>query len=263
MARAWKNKHGLEISGLLIDTLAYNFLESTEEYNARSYLYYGELSRDFFNYLGEEPDQEYYAAPGSGQRVKVRKKFQRKARKAYRLCLEAIEAQDKDQKNVNEKWKKVYGRQFPAAAEEVAESKVVRASAGWRDKEEYIEDRYPVDIRYTLKIDCEVKQRGFLEHRLREMIARHIPLLASKSLRFSIVQNTVPWPYEIKWKVLNRGEEAQKRDQIRGEIVDDKGHNEKTETTNFKGDHVVECYAIKDGIVVAKDRIHVPISTNA
>jgi len=24
MARAWKNKHGLEMSGLLIDTLAYN-----------------------------------------------------------------------------------------------------------------------------------------------------------------------------------------------------------------------------------------------
>jgi hypothetical protein len=59
------------------------------------------------------------------------------------------------------------------------------------------------------------------------------------------------------------GEEAQKRDCIRGDVVDDEGHNEKTETTNFKGDHVVECYAVKDGIVVAKDRIHVPISTNA
>jgi predicted nucleotidyltransferase len=263
MARAWKNQHGLEISGLLIDTLAYNFLESTEEYDVCSYLYYDELSRDFFKYLGEEPDQEHYAAPGSGQRVKVRKKFQKKARKAHRLCLEAIEAQDKEQKNVNEKWKKVYGRQFPAAAEEVTESKVARASAVLRNTEEFIEDRYPVDIRYTLKTDCEVKQRGFLEHRLREMMARHIPLLASKSLRFSIVRNTVPQPYEIKWKVLNRGEEAAKRNCIRGEIVDDNGHNEKTETTNFRGDHVVECYVVKDSVVVAKDRIHVPITTNA
>jgi hypothetical protein len=193
----------------------------------------------------------------------VRKKFQRKARKAHRLCLEAIEAQDKEQKNVNEKWKKIYGRQFPAAAEEVAESIVVTASAGSRNTEEFIEDRYPVDIRYTLKTDCEVKQRGFLEHRLREMMARQIPLLASKSLRFSIVRNTVPQPYEIKWKVLNRGEEAEKRNCIRGEIVDDKGHNEKTETTNFRCDHVVECYVVKDNVVVAKDRIHVPITTNA
>ena len=263
MARAWKNKHGLEVSGLLIDTLAYNFLESTQEYDDRSFLYYDWLSRDFFKYLEEQPDQDYYAAPGSGQRVKVRKKFQRKARKAHRLCLKAIEAQEKENKNVNEKWKKVYGRQFPAAAEEVAESKVVRASAGWRNTEEFIEDGYPVDIRYTLKIDCEVRQNGFREHFLTEMIARAFPLLANKHLKFTITRNTVPWPYEIKWKVLNRGEEAQKRDCIRGELVDDEGNNEKTETTNFKGDHVVECYAIKDGIVVAKDRIHVPITTNA
>ena len=263
MARAWKNKHGLEISGLLIDTLAYNFLESTDEYDASSYLYYDELSRDFFEYLGEERDQEYYAAPGSGQRVRVWKKFQKRARKAHRLCLAAIEAQNKEQKNVNEKWKKVYGRQFPAAAEAVDEAKTAMASATWRNTEEFIEDRNPIDIRHTLKIDCEVKQNGFREHFLTEMITRALPLLANKKLTFTITKNTVPWPYEIKWKVLNRGEEAQRRDMMRGEIVDDAGHNQKTETTNFKGDHVVECYAIKDGIVVAKDRIHVPINTNA
>jgi len=260
MARAWKNKHGLEISGLLIDTLAYNFLESTEEYDDRSFLYYDWLSRDFFKFLGELPEQDYYAAPGSGQRVRVRKKFQRKARKAHRLCLAAIEAQEKENKNVNEKWKKVYGRQFPAAAEEVAESKTARASTGWRNTEDFIENHYPVDIRHTLKVDCEVKQNGFRQHFLGEMLARAIPLLANKQLKFFVTKNTVPPPYKIEWKVLNRGEEAQKRDCIRGEIVEDKGHQEKIETTNFRGDHVVECYAIKDGIVVAKDRIHVPIT---
>ena len=261
MARAWKNKHGLEISGLLIDTLAYNFLESTIEYDDRSFLYYDWLSRDFFEYLGELPDQDYYAAPGSGQRVRVRKKFQRKARKAHRLCLAAIEAQEKENKNVNEKWKKVYGRQFPAAAEAVAESKTANASAGVRNTEEFIENRYPIDIRHTLKIDCEVKQNGFRQHFLGEMLARALPLLANKQLKFFVTKNTVPPPYKIEWKVLNRGEEAEKRDCVRGQIVEDKGHQEEIETTNFRGDHVVECYAIKDGIVVAKDRIHVPITT--
>lgn len=261
MARAWKNKHGLEMSGLLIDTLAYNFLENTSDYDDCSYLYYDELSRDFFKYLADEPEQEHYAAPGSGQRVKVRKKFQRKARKAHKLCLAAIEAEGN--KNANEKWKKVYGRAFPANEEEIAENRVVRASAPWRDTEEFIEDRYPIDIRYSLKIDCEVKQNGFREHFLREMIARAFPLLARKSLRFIITRNTVPAPYKIEWKVLNRGEEAQRRNCIRGEIVKDEGRGQKLETTDFKGDHVVECYCIKDGIVVAKDRIHVPISTNA
>ena len=32
--------------------------------------------------------------------------------------------------------------------------------------------------------------------------------------------------------------------------------------TDFKGDHIVECYCVKNGVVVAKDRIHVPIVTD-
>lgn len=259
MARAWRNKHGLEMSGLLVDTLAYNFLAGTEEYDECSFLYYDELSRDFFKYLSELPEQDYYWAPGSGQHVRVKKKFQRKAKKAYRLSLKAIEAEDT--KGVNDKWKKVYGRPFPAAVEDVTESKMANAASSWRNTEEFIEDRYPIDIRHTLKIDCEVKQNGFREHFLREMIERFLPLLPHKQLRFTVVKNTVPQPYKLEWKVLNRGEVAQERDCIRGEIVPDRGHEEKTETTNFKGDHVVECYAIKNGIVVAKDRIHVPIDT--
>jgi len=114
MARAWKNKHGVGMGGLLIDTLAYNFLVSTSDYDNKSYLYYDGLSRDFFKYLSDLPVQSEYAAPG---RVKVKKKFQRRARKAYNLCLAAIEAEG--QSNVNEKWKTVYGRPFPAAQKKI------------------------------------------------------------------------------------------------------------------------------------------------
>jgi hypothetical protein len=257
MARAWKNKHGLEMGGLLLDTLAYNFLSETQEYDTKSFLYFDRLSRDFFSFLGQLEEQDYYAAPGSKQRVKVRRKFQKKAKKAYTLSLEAIEAEET--KGVNEKWRKIYGRAFPAAKEELLEVDLAKSASTWRDTEEFIEDQYPVDIHYTLKMDCEVKQNGFMPHFLRDMLARHTPLMPNKSLRFWVTRITVPVPYELKWKVLNRGEIAQRKDCIRGQIVADKGGGEKTETTNFRGDHVVECYAIKDGIVVAKDRIHVPI----
>lgn len=47
MARAWKNKHGIGMGGLLIDTLAYNFLNATTDYDDKSYLYYNRMSRDF------------------------------------------------------------------------------------------------------------------------------------------------------------------------------------------------------------------------
>jgi hypothetical protein len=68
----------------------------------------------------------------------------------------------------------------------------------------------------------------------------------------------------VKWKVLNRGDEAERRNTIRGEIISpNRAGNARHERTSFRGEHVVECYIIKDGIVVARDVIDVPISTNA
>ena len=258
MARAWKNKHGVSMGGLLIDTLAYNFLNSTTAYDTKSFLYYDELSRDFFRFLSDQPDQGEYAAPGSRQRVRVKKKFQRKAKKAYDLCLKAISAED--QANVNEKWKMVYGRPFPAAKEQLAKAHAV---LGWDNTEEFIEDKFSVDIRGYLKLDCEVKQNGFRKFFLSEMLFKHIPLKSSKKLHFWIKDISVKAPYEIYWKVLNRGAEAERRNCIRGQIVPDGGHSDKNEETSFRGDHVVECYCVKDGVVVAKDRIHVPIEADA
>lgn len=258
MARAWKNKHGVAVGGLLIDTLAYNFLGSTSEYNDKSYLYYDFMSRDFFKYLADQPDQDEYAAPGSRQRVKVKRRFQRKAKKAHELCIKAIAAEN--QAVVNDKWKKVYGRPFPAAKAKLTED---RLEQRWDNTEEFIEDTFPVDIREHIKIDCEVKQRGFRKFSLRDMLLKAIPLRSDKTLEFWVRELSVKKePFEIYWKVLNRGDEAERRNNIRGQIVPDAGRRTKTETTNFKGDHIVECYCVKDGVVVAKDRIRVPIVTD-
>lgn len=261
MARAWKNKHGVAMGGLLIDTLAYNFLKSTDAYDDKSYLYYDWLSRDFFKYLSELPEQTEYAALGSKQRVKVKKKFQKKAKKAYDLCLKAIDA--KDQRSVNDKWKKIYGRPFPARKTEMAmESLSTSCSQNWKNTEEFIEDKFPIDIREYLKIDCEVIQDGFRKFLLRYALLHRIPLKSRKNLLFYIVECSVSEPYDIYWKVLNRGEEAKRRDCIRGQVFKDGGYKQRKEKTDFYGDHIVECYCVKNGVVVAKDRIHVPIVTD-
>lgn len=256
MARAWKNKHGVGMGGLLVDTLAHNFLRSTSDYDEKSFLYYDFMSRDFFKYLSELPDQDHYKALGSGQNVKVKKKFQRKANKAYELCLTAIKAGESD--SANEKWKKVFGRPFPSKAKK-AEEAAATTQQEWRNTEQFIEDQFPIDIRYSMTLDCEVSQQGFREHFLKYMLERAIPLLANKKLLFTVVDCDVPVPYSVKWKILNRGAEAKRRDCIRGQIVEDEGFSKRKESTNFKGEHVVECYAIKDGVVVAKDRVDVPI----
>lgn len=261
MARAWKNKHGVGIGGLLIDTLAHNFLSSTINYDDKSYLYYDHMSRDFFAYLKDLPKQDYFAALGSGQRVKVKNNFQHKAKKAHALCLKAIKAEGKD--NQNDKWRTIYGRLFPAA--EKMQKAALRESTGRAVSmtEEFVEDVFTtIDIRNNIKIDCQVEQTGFRPASLREMIRNRTLLMPRKKLTFNVIETDILGPYGLFWKVLNRGQEAIKRDCIRGQIVADKGHKRRVERTKFRGDHVVECYAIVDGVVVATDRIHVPISAN-
>lgn len=259
MARAWKNKHGVTMGGLLIDTLAYNFLKSTSDYDDKRFMHYDWMSRDFFKYLMEQPNQDHYKALGSGQNVKVKKKFQKKAKKAYELCLKAINAEKES--GVNKKWKKVFGRPFPDAVEVIKEAAQKLLSNSWDDTEEFIEDKYRVDIRYHLKIDCDVLQNGYRENTLRNMILKRLPLFPSKKLTFKVTEIEVPPPYHIEWKVLNRGKVAQKKNQIRGQIVRDEGHQQKIEHTRFRGAHLVECYAIKNSVVVAKSRIDVPIAS--
>jgi hypothetical protein len=257
MTRAWKNKHGVTMGGLLIDTLAHRFLTGTNYYDDKSYNYYDWMVRDFFKFLSDLPDQEYFAALGSGQRVKVKKKFQKKAAKAHGFCLEAIADEGSDKRN--KRWRKVFGRGFPPPPEVVEKAHIVEGASQARDTEEFIEDLFPVDIRYPIKIDCEVTQHGFRPALLRAMLSSRFPLFSSKSLRFFVTEQEIPGQFILYWKVLNRGPEAVRRDCIRGQLIRDGGHMEKTETTNFRGDHVVECYAVMDGVVVATDRIHVPI----
>lgn len=47
-----------------------------------------------------------------------------------------------------------------------------------------------------------------------------------------------------------------------GQIIESSSHNERIEHSDFRGNHVVECYIIKDGVVVARDYVDVPITTN-
>lgn len=257
MVRSWKNKVGAPLGGLLIDTLCYNFLKVNPEYNDRGYIYYDWYVRDFFEYLGSQSKtQEFWYAPGSNQKVYKKGNFIAKAKKAHKKCLKAIEREDN--KTVNIIWREIFGPAFPAST---STQKSEVSQHYFRDTEEYIEDIHNVDIRYSLKIDCEVSQSGFRTEMLSKFLEKRFPLLAGKKLLFRIVHTNVPHPYTVKWKIRNVGELAEQRDQIRGQIWVDGGNQSRDERTNFQGGHFAECYIVKNNVCVARDRIDVPISS--
>lgn len=252
MARAWKNQNGVNIGGLLIDTLVHRFFSQTGDYDSAGTSSFDLMTRDFFGFLKDEADKDYYLALGSNQRVAVKARFQPKAKKAYNRCLEAIEEAGKA--SANKKWREVFGTSVPLA------TSVSEASRSFTNTEQFIESCYPVDISENVAIDCKVTQKGWRPTGLREMLRTGTVLKADNSLTFHIVGITVAKPYELKWKVLNRGAEAERRNMIRGQIVGSSRPDIRIERSDFKGEHVVECYVVKAGIVVARDRIDVPIS---
>ncbi|NUU06442.1 nucleotidyltransferase [Leifsonia sp. C5G2] len=259
MARAWKNANGVNIGGLVIDTLVYNFFAQTGEYDFANTASFDLMSRDFFAFLMDEPEKDYYLALGSRQRVHVKAKFQAKAKKAYNRCVSAIE--NEGTSSSVKKWREIFGTNVPRTVTEA----VLKASAGSRTTgaEEFIEDRYPVDITESVSIDCEVTQDGWRPLWLGAMGRVGLPLKAGKHLKFQVTSCTVPEPYTLKWKVLNQGPEAERRNMIRGDIIDSTQPGVRKEISTFRGEHIVECYVIKDGVVVARDRIDVPITTTA
>lgn len=116
MMRAWKRKWEVPIGGLLIDTLAYQFIDGWQ-YKDRSYLYYDWMCRDIFRFMADQDkDKEYWKAPGSGQYVYGKGLFQWKATRCYNISLEAIEHESADPKrewSAKQKWREIFGTLFP------------------------------------------------------------------------------------------------------------------------------------------------------
>jgi hypothetical protein len=113
MARAWRAKNNVPMSGFLIDTLVYDFMPRWE-YDDKSFVYYDWMTRDFLKYLYEQNrDRNYWYAPGSNQRVYRSGIFEYKAGQGYREALEAIQCETQGlEYSANQHWKNIFGSCF-------------------------------------------------------------------------------------------------------------------------------------------------------
>jgi hypothetical protein len=113
MARAWRYYCSVPIGGLLLDTLAYDFLESWN-YKDKSYAYYDWMIRDFLYFLKSRSEsQQYWLAPGSGYRVFREGKFEYKALLSYNIAVSAVEHEAAEQDyTATTEWQKIFGSRF-------------------------------------------------------------------------------------------------------------------------------------------------------
>lgn len=114
MARAWRDKNSVPISGILIDVFAYNFLSYWNEKD-KSFLYYDWMSRDFFKYLSErDTNQSQWKVMGSNRYVSRIGSFESKAKTAYTTACDAIAKEKEYPASAKSKWREIYGSKFPA-----------------------------------------------------------------------------------------------------------------------------------------------------
>lgn len=117
MMRQWKSQWNVPIKGLLVDTLAYQFIENYE-YRNNSYVYYDYMCRDFFLFMANQSrTQAFWRAPGSGQWVYGGELFQAKAKRCYNLSVEAIDhemANPKREWSAKKAWREIFGARFPS-----------------------------------------------------------------------------------------------------------------------------------------------------
>ncbi|ECI1956921.1 nucleotidyltransferase, partial [Salmonella enterica subsp. enterica serovar Derby] len=241
MIRAWKARHEVEISGFLIDTLCYNFFSNLTEYDDKSFKSYDQLSLDFFTFLENEGDRVFYYAPGSRSKVSVKKSFNKVAKLTKEYCEEALSATSENSRNLA--WKKVFGRPFP--------NYTTKALSNVNVSEQFIEDQYEMNLYGHVSIECEIRKNNLLEALLSNLLGEGHDISTNRKLRFYVDEiNNISHPYKIKWKIKNVGDEAERRGNVRGEILDDEGGSERFETADFSGPHFVECYVIYGNQVV-------------
>ena len=169
-------------------------------------------------------------------------------------------------------WQKLFGPEFAAdevkaARNDIVVAKVIRdlssrnsvlPPAEFAPDEEFIENLYPLGpSRYSATIEARVvgsPRNDLLRHQ--RVIGR------GRTLRFHLHTDT-PEPYEVLWKVRNRGPEAaQVRGGLRGQIRvgGNISRNLQEESTRYRGSHYVEAYVVRGGVVVASDHHEVTIT---
>ena len=237
--------------------MVYDHFNDNECYEDSTRDDYLNILKNLFAYLGEQDKERvFWYAVGSNQQVQNSGNgiFVTKANAALKKINDAEDNDD----DVDEVLQELLGTEYPVE-QKIVEKAAYEMSA-FSDTEQFIQDLFPVDIRYNLSLDCHVRQNGFRDRLLSTILNERSWLRRNKQLEFFIKETDCPKPYSIYWKIRNVGPEAEKRNCIRGQIKLTNSSTQR-EHTDFQGEHYAECYLVKNNVCVAKAHINVPIGT--
>lgn len=115
MMRAWKHANDVALPGMLLDNMAMNFMDDWEGKD-RSYLFYGIMILDFFEYLAAfRDDQAHWYARGTNRELPRTGLFGDMANVAYKTIVEVLKYEEEgDNLHADAGWAKIFGSYFPS-----------------------------------------------------------------------------------------------------------------------------------------------------
>lgn len=266
MQRAWNDKNNVNLHGIAIDTLIYNFFSTWSE-EKTSYIYFDWLSRDFYKWLIDFVDSgQILFSFDYSYTIGLDKDLRSKSQTAYNRALKAIENAEKNS-NAETEWRKIYGDNFPKLEETVSKdshlnyvdnrynmsTRTSRSNIGLAmDTEDFADEKWEVAIEQRVKIQTDLEMAGFRKGDIRKFFK--IPIKANSKIYLSVDKIAgIDW----YWKVRNVGEIANSKNMIRGQIKE--GGLTIREPISFRGPHYVEVYGVSNGTVKIFGRIEVPL----
>jgi len=178
---------------------------------------------------------------------------------ALNRAAKAVECEENEEfADACNEWRKVFGnRTFPAYDKNLAKVRQLMAVDTHED-EEFIEDLHPVriDPAHQLSISATVSGKGFITRSVQEFINKYLKIPKHLSITFTV--NGAPQGSQILWKIRNFGAAARAANDLRGKITE--GGLTHNESSRYLGTHYAECYAILNGVCVARAMQFVPIS---
>lgn len=163
-----------------------------------------------------------------------------------------------------QKWQRIFGDEFEREKiTQTSEALVKSASALpvlFQNTEQQLTDLgigLAVQVWYRFRIEGRVVRKASMGAYMLKNRGNRV--LRNRSIRFQIAECNVPEPFQIYWKVKNRGPESFANDAVRGQIEKGERIWRNEEPTSFIGPHYVDCYIVKNGVCVAQDRQEVII----
>lgn len=112
--RTWKTVNLVNIPGVLIDILTYNFCKNYD-FNNKSYFWFDFFTRDLLQYISQVPKtQNKWKLMGSDRYIYHFGNFQDAAQKSYEDALKAIDYEERKNPYLSPdtQWRKIYGSKF-------------------------------------------------------------------------------------------------------------------------------------------------------